>query len=65
MLRQKELSRYYAELKHTHALQWQKNTSDLAIIALHYQDRIPVEEVLKAFIQQHPRRIFQSSVLED
>ena len=39
--------------------------SDLAVIAMHYKERIPVEEVLEAFIQQHPRRLFQKSVLED
>ena len=39
--------------------------SDMAVIAIHYQERLPVEDILKAFIQQHPRRIFLKSVLED
>ena len=43
----------------------EEHFSDMAVIAMHYQERIPVEDILKAFIQQHPRRIFQKSVLED
>lgn len=43
----------------------EEHFSDLAIIAMHYKERIPTEEVLKAFIQHHPRRIFLKSVLED
>ena len=39
--------------------------SDLAVMAMHYQERIPIQEVLEAFLQQHPRRIFQRSILED
>ena len=43
----------------------EEHFSDMAMIAMHYQARIPVEDVLKAFIQQQPRHIFQKSVLED
>ena len=39
--------------------------SDLAVMAMHYQQRIPVQEILEAFVRQHPRCIFQRSVLED
>ena len=39
--------------------------SDLAVIAMHYKERIPTEEVLKTFIQLHPRRIYIKSVLEN
>ena len=35
--------------------------SDLAVIAMHYKERIPVEEVLETFIQQHPRRLSEIS----
>ena len=35
--------------------------SDLAVIAMHYKERIPEEEVLKTFIQQHPRRLSEIS----
>ena len=43
----------------------EEHFSDLAVIAMHYGERIEVEDVLQAFIQAHPRRIFQTSVLED
>lgn len=43
----------------------EEHFSDLAVIAMHYKERISTEEVLKAFIQHHPRRIFLKSVLED
>ena len=32
---------------------------------LHYPQRIPVSDIIQAFIQQQPRRIYQRSVLED
>ena len=43
----------------------EEDFSDMAVIAMHFQERIPVEDILKAFIQQHPKCIFQKSVLED
>ena len=43
----------------------EEHFSDLAIIAMHYKERIPTEEVLKAFMQHHPRRIFLKSVLQE
>ena len=41
----------------------EEHVSDMAVIAKHYQEIIPVEDILKASIQQPPRRIFQKSVL--
>ena len=43
----------------------EEHFSDLALMAMHYQQRIPVQEILEAFCQLHPRRIFQKSLLED
>ena len=39
--------------------------SDLATIAVHYGERIPVDEVCLAFVQEHPRRLFKPSLFED
>ena len=43
----------------------EEHFSDLAVIAMHYGERVSVEDVLKDFVQAHPRRIFLKSVLED
>ena len=32
-------------------------------MAMHYVVKIPVEDVVKAFVEQYPRHIFQKSVL--
>ena len=42
----------------------EEHLSDLAVMAMHYGERIAVEDVLQAFIQLHPRRLFQASLLE-
>ena len=39
--------------------------SDLAVIAMHYIERIPVDEVFHTFVQSHPRRLFQASLFAD
>eukprot|EP00731_Ephydatia_muelleri_P027602 Em0019g475a len=49
----------------TRSIMTEQRLSDLAIIAVHYSERIPVEEVCKAFIQEHPRRLFQASYFMD
>ena len=36
----------------------EEHFSDLAVIAMHYGQRVSVEDVLKDFVQAHPRRIF-------
>ena len=41
----------------------EEHLSDLAVIAMNYDERVSVEEVYHAFIQSHPRRIFQASLL--
>ena len=43
----------------------EEHFSDLALMDMHYQQRIPVQEILEALCQLHPRRIFQKSLLED
>ena len=43
----------------------EEHFSDLAVIAMHYAQRIPESDIIQAFIQQQPRRIYQRSVLED
>lgn len=37
----------------------EEHFSDLAVIAMHYGERIPVDDVLHAFIQLRPRRFVQ------
>lgn len=49
----------------TRSIMTEQRLSDLTIIAVHYSERIPVEEVCKAFIQEHPRRLFQASLFMD
>lgn len=41
----------------------EEHFSDLAVMVLHYGERIPVDDVLHAFIQLHPRRLFRTSLL--
>ena len=36
---------------------------DLGVIAMHYGERIPCDEIGKEFVQQHPRRLFKPSLL--
>ena len=43
----------------------EEHLSDLAVMAMHYKERIPAIEVIKTFIQQQPRRIFLNSILDD
>ena len=31
---------------------------DLGVIAMHYGERIPCDEICKEFVQQNPRRLF-------
>ena len=40
----------------------EEHFSDLGVIAMHHD---VTDDVVKAFLEQHPRRIFQRSVLED
>ena len=35
----------------------EERLSDLAVIAIHYSERIAVEEVCRTFVQEHPRRL--------
>ena len=41
-----------------------EHLSDLAVMSMHYSERISVE-VLHAFVQAHPRRIFQTTLFVD
>ena len=38
--------------------------SDLAVIAMHYGEWIPIDDVCRAFIQAHPRKLFQASLFD-
>ena len=40
----------------------EERMSDLAVIAMNYNIRIPVDDVCKPLIQAHPRRLFQPSL---
>ena len=37
---------------------------DLSVITMHYKERVPVDEVCHAFVQNHPRRLFLPSLCE-
>ena len=39
--------------------------SDLPLISVHYKERIPVDEICEAFVQAHPRKLFQASLFDD
>ena len=43
----------------------EKRFSDLALISMHYKESVPVDEICKAFVQAHPRQLFQASLFED
>ena len=43
----------------------EERMSDLGVIAMHYSERISVDEVCLGFIQAHPRRLFQASLFAD
>ena len=40
----------------------EERMSDLGVIAMHYNERISVDDVCVAFTQAHPRRLFQKSL---
>ena len=42
----------------------EERMSDLAVIAMNYNIRIPVADVCKAFVQTHPRRFQPSLFME-
>ena len=35
---------------------------DLSVTAMHYGERVSIDEVCKAFIQEYPRRLLDSSL---
>ena len=43
----------------------EERMADLGVIAMHYNERISVDDLCHAFIQAHPRRLFQASLFED
>ena len=42
----------------------EERLADLAVIAMHYKERVPVDEVCHAFVQNHARRLFLTSLFE-
>ena len=42
----------------------EERLADLAVIAMHYKERAPVDEVCYAFVQNHPRRVFLPSLFK-
>ena len=32
---------------------------------MHYKERVPVDEICKAFVQAHPGQLFQASLFDD
>ena len=49
----------------TKSIMTEQRLSDLVIIVMHFCERISVEEVCKAFIQAHPRRMYKASLFLD
>lgn len=43
----------------------EERLADLGVIAMHYSERISIDDVCLAFIQAHPRRLFQPSLFTD
>ncbi len=43
----------------------EERLSDLSIIAMHYGERIPIDEVCHTFVQAHPRKLFQVSLFDN
>ena len=37
----------------------------LTVIAMHYQEQIPIDKICHTFVQAHPRRLFQKSFETD
>ena len=64
-----EAERFFSLMKRiktcTRSIMTEQRLSDLAVIAIHYGERIPVDEACKAFIQANPRRMFQASLFLD
>ena len=39
--------------------------SDLALISMHLKERVPADEIYEAFVQAHPRKLFQASLFDN
>lgn len=42
----------------------EERMSDLSIIAMHYGERMPVDEICQKFVQLHPRRLYHASLFD-
>ena len=38
--------------------------SDLTVIAMHYPERLEVDEICEAFVKAHPRGLFQATLFD-
>ena len=45
---------------HLRSTMTEERMSDLGVIAMHYKERIPFNDIFDAFIQAQPRRLFQT-----
>ena len=43
----------------------EERLSDLAVIAMNYSERVNIEEICHAFVQKHPRKLFEPSLFAD
>ena len=43
----------------------EERMGDLGVIAMHYGERIPCDEICKEFVQKNPRRLFKPSLFVD
>ena len=50
---------------YTRSMLASEHLSDFAETSMHYSERISVDEILHAFIQAHPRRLFQATSFVD
>ena len=42
----------------------EEHLSDLSVIAMHYGEQVSADEVCQAFVQAHPRGVFDSSLFQ-
>ena len=43
----------------------EERMGDLGVIAMHYGERIPSDEICKEFVQKNPKRLFKPSFFGD
>lgn len=50
---------------YTRSTMTEGHLSDLAVMAIHYGERVPIDQICHSFCQAHPRRLFQGCLFAD